>query len=125
MVRGVARAEYLRGLAAAPVLLPALLLSKTEFELWYAAALAIGAVAWLAIEGRVHRRVLKRLMTGQCPTCGYDLRATPNRCPECGTPVRPPELFAPAQSGPTPNTEKLHAANSGLRAGRPCRARWA
>ena len=48
----------------------------------YAAVTLAGAPAVLVLAGRARRR--RRTTGGCCPSCGYDLRATPNGCPECG-----------------------------------------
>jgi hypothetical protein len=52
---------------------------------------AIGVSFWLqwtatgmgafALFGKARRHLA---ISGHCPQCGYDLRATPDRCPECG-----------------------------------------
>ena len=51
--------------------------------------LALGVPLWLcsALFGLWGVSILRRArepLTGFCPACGYDLRATPDRCPECG-----------------------------------------
>ena len=52
---------------------------------WSAALLTAVLPTIMFARLRKRRLVRRRLASGQCAHCGYDLRATEGRCPECGT----------------------------------------
>jgi hypothetical protein len=52
--------------------------------MWFAAGCTMAVpTAWLLM-ARTRRRDQRQADAGLCASCGYDLRATPERCPECG-----------------------------------------
>lgn len=48
---------------------------------WTSPLFLILPLRWLS----KHMHKKWRLSRGECPNCGYDLRASPDKCPECGT----------------------------------------
>jgi hypothetical protein len=55
-----------------------------RLEAWAVAHWVLAAPLVLLASWRVAAKWRRRPGSGLCASCGYDLRATPDRCPECG-----------------------------------------
>lgn len=64
--------------------------SGLELPHWLLAMLLATAPAMAARRMWLARRRRRRLKTGLCAECGYDVRASADRCPECGFVVLSP-----------------------------------
>jgi hypothetical protein len=60
--------------------------SETVIAAPHWAVLTVLAMPAMLCAAKVQWKV-SRPKIGLCPTCGYDLRATPDHCPQCGAPV--------------------------------------
>lgn len=63
---------------------------------WFLVLLSFSILVWMV---RRDLRIRRRLRSGQCQACGYDLRATPIQCPECGAKPAPAAATKVARAG--------------------------
>jgi hypothetical protein len=62
---------------------------------WLLALATSVAPAWMLAQGKRRTDRQRRLDSGGCIECGYDLRGIIDRCPECGHPVSSQHSYAP------------------------------
>jgi hypothetical protein len=68
---------------------PMLLARIFTIPIW-SLTLIFGILPAVEVVKRLRRS--RRLSANRCASCGYDMRATPERCPECGTPSVSPAM---------------------------------
>jgi hypothetical protein len=71
-------------------------LVQVEFPHLACTLLFLSAGAWFTRRFWCLRQLMRRAVRGLCPSCGYDLRATPDQCPECGWCARRTSVFMPS-----------------------------
>lgn len=75
-------------------------MARASAPMWsITAAWALLPLMWTTLQVGTRKLARKRGDLHLCRTCGYDLRATPDRCPECGAIPKKPKCIRGTDGG--------------------------